>query len=316
MGAREQTIGTPTLVHVTWQLSATAGPIGHRLTADLRGLLARCVATDGVAPMSDATLLAPSSGATYLFLRSGASEELAGCAVLDGESVELAVRPERRGAGAGGVLVTAALARGARQAWAHGNLPGAQRLAAEHDAHATRRLLVLDIDSAAIDSAPLVWPPGFGLRSYSGPDDDAQVLAVNRAAFTDLPDQGSWSMADLAARTGADWFRPDGLLLLLDQEAQRLAGFHWTKIHPTGECEVYVVALDPAYQGHGLGTRLIQAGLNHLRDGACPRVMLYVDAANTKALRVYRQLGFRQAREDILYAARSVPASDPGVWQG
>jgi mycothiol synthase len=154
-----------------------------------------------------------------------------------------------------------------------------------------------------------VATPGYRLRPYAGPADDRALLAVNAAAFVDLPDQGGWTGADLAARTGAPWFRADDLLLLVDPRAEagarvpdgRLAGFHWTKVHPDGAGEVYVVGLDPVYQGRGLGAPLTAAGLAHLAGRGCRQVGLFVDDTNAAALALYRRLGFTTARQDVLY---------------
>ena len=46
------------------------------------------------------------------------------------------------------------------------------------------------------------------------------------------------------------------MILLEDGDPSRLVGFHWTKIDPPGGHvgEVYVVGVDPDYQGRGLGT--------------------------------------------------------------
>ena len=88
-----------------------------------------------------------------------------------------------------------------------------------------------------------------------------------------------------------------------------MAGFHWTKVHPpTGQDplspgigEVYVVGVDPAEQGSGLGRVLTLAGLHHLRDRGVPQAMLYVDEDNVPAIRMYEALGFTRARVDAMY---------------
>ena len=89
-------------------------------------------------------------------------------------------------------------------------------------------------------------------------------------------------------------------------------GFHWTKIHsdkPGAERagEVYVVGVDPAAQGRGLGRVLTEVGLvylaERLADVDSPIVLLYVEADNTAALRTYEQLGFAVHSVDTAYAA-------------
>ena len=58
---------------------------------------------------------------------------------------------------------------------------------------------------------------------------------------------------DLAARMAEPWFDPAGLLVA--DTGTRARGFHWTKQHDADLGEVYVVAIDPAAQGQGLGRR-------------------------------------------------------------
>ena len=84
----------------------------------------------------------------------------------------------------------------------------------------------------------------------------------------------------------------------------RLLGFHWTKRHSATLGEVYVVAIDPAAQGRGLGQTLVDAGLRHLRDGGADEVLLYVESDNLPAVRLYEGLGFTHAAADthVMYA--------------
>ena len=65
--------------------------------------------------------------------------------------------------------------------------------------------------------------------------------------------------------------------------------------------EVYVVGVDPAEQGSGLGRALTLAGLRHLRDLGVAQAMLYVDEDNVPAIRMYEALGFTRATVDAMY---------------
>ncbi len=62
------------------------------------------------------------------------------------------------------------------------------------------------------------------------------------------------------------------------------------------------MAVDPAYQGRGLGPALTLAGLQHLRSRGLSTVMLYVDGDNAPAIATYRRLGFERVALDVMYA--------------
>ena len=72
--------------------------------------------------------------------------------------------------------------------------------------------------------------------------------------------------------------------------------------------EVYVVGVDPAAQGRGIGATLTLVGLHHLAQrlsGADqPTVMLYVEADNSAAVNTYQRLGFEVSNVDVAYAAQ------------
>ncbi|MFZ2512243.1 MAG: mycothiol synthase, partial [Gordonia sp. (in: high G+C Gram-positive bacteria)] len=198
----------------------------------------------------------------------------------------------------------------APQLWAHGDLPGAAGLAAKLDLRRVRELLQLrrPLTAEAPVLPPLRARDDVVLRTYRGPGDDAEILRVNNAAFSWHPEQGGWTQAQIDERTGADWFDPAGLFLAVDRtDPNRLLGLHWTKVHPAGEKgpdalgEVYVVGVDPAAQGRGLGTLLTVVGLHHLADRGLGEVELYVEGDNTAALATYRGLGFAMHTSDVAY---------------
>jgi mycothiol synthase len=96
--------------------------------------------------------------------------------------------------------------------------------------------------------------------------------------------------------------------MAVDEQTDKLLGFHWTKVHTADLGEVYVVGVDPAAQGRGLGGTLTLVGLHHLADRLSeseqPVVMLYVEADNSAAVKTYQRLGFDVASVDAAYAVR------------
>ncbi len=316
----------------------------------VEALCTAAAAADGIAPLSEHVLLHLRHGGEGpdRHLLADVDGELAGYAHLDptdpveGPAAELVVHPDHRGLGVGGALLDAVIGAATRAAprtghpvplrlWAHGGHPAARALAASRRFVIGRRLEqwrrgLLDLPPAE----PL--PEGLRVRAFHpGADDDAW-LALNAAAFADHPEQGGWTRADLAARLAEEWFDPSGFLLA-ERPDGTLAGFHWTKVHgalhhthphshdadhPTHTHahqhdaigEVYVVGVDPAEHGRGLGRALTLAGLHWLRAAGLDTAMLYVDGDNTAAQAVYRRLGFRPHAADVMFYRWPSTASD------
>ncbi|MFJ8436802.1 mycothiol synthase [Kitasatospora sp. NPDC094019] len=232
-------------------------------------------------------------------------------------AAELLVAPAARGRGFGRPLVDAVLAEAGRAGrdhvdfWVHGGHPAARHLADAYGAELVRELRQMRRTGPQTGEAPL--PAGIELRTFRPGEDDAEWLRLNALAFAHHPEQGSWTGADLADRLAEPWFDPAGFFLATRDG--KPVGFHWTKVHPATATEpelgeVYVVGVDPAEQGGGLGRALTAAGLRHLtgRDAAAGErgldtVLLYVDADNPAAVRVYERLGFTVHEIDLMYRA-------------
>ena len=247
-------------------------------------------AADGAAPIDEATWRALKHHPETV--RSWGSDD--GFALLIGDELSLAVRPDARGRGLGGALLADALPAGPVNAWSHGDHPAAAALARSHRFERVRSLWVMRRPtSEALPEA--VVPAGLEVRGYT-PSDADELIRVNAAAFAHHPEQGAMDAAELAERMAEPWFDPAGLLLAV--EGDRLLGFHWTKQHSPDLGEVYVVGIDPAAQGRGLGKALTLAGLHHLVDGGAREILLYVESDNAPAVAVYSGLGFEHASAD------------------
>jgi mycothiol synthase len=275
----------------------------------IRELIAAAEQADGVAPIGDQVLRElPRDGTRHLLAVDGA--EVLGYLNLTEEPAmaELVVHPDARRRGIGSAMARIGLSEGGDGAriWAHGNLEPARATAAALGLVAVRELLQMRRPLTGLPPASV--PDGVRITTYSGPADDAELLRVNNAAFAWHPEQSGWTEADVAERRGEPWFDPAGLFMAVDENTDELLGFHWTKIHSTDLGEVYVVGVDPAAQGRGLGATLTLVGLHHLAErlsGADePMVMLYTEADNTAAVKTYERLGFTVFTADVAYAVR------------
>lgn len=279
--------------------------------SELRALWRRAADADRVGAVSEAFRLAvgpPRDGVVHL-LRFAGDDALVGYAQVAATGTpdavaELVVDPGHRRQGHGRALLDAALDAGARSVWAHGMLPAADALARAAGLVMTRSLHRMTRPLTADDAVDPALPEGFSVRAFVPGEDDETWVRLNAAAFASHPEQGRLTVADLHERMGQPWFDAAGFLLVVDEATDRVVAFHWTKVEGD-EGEVYVVGVDPAHQGRGLGEPVTRLGLAHLARLGLAEVELYVDGDNTAARRTYERLGFTDAAVDGQYTRPS-----------
>ncbi len=214
-------------------------------------------------------------------------------------------RPEA-GAAVLAAIEQAVAARGGGllHVWAYEEDAAQTLSAAGHDVVRRLELRARGLDAPPADPR---WPAGVTVAPLALPRDGEALLAVNNRAFRDHPEQGGMGPPDLEARASAPWFDPEDVRCAWRDGA--LLGFHWLKRHPEGAAEVpgreplgevYVLAVDPAAQGSGLGRALLRHGLAHLRDRGCAEAVLFVEA-DEPAARLYADEGFAVRQRHACY---------------
>jgi mycothiol synthase len=313
------------------------GPLPPAEATAVLDLVQRAAEEDGVSPLSEHVMLHLRYGGdprarNLLLWLDGA---LAGYGHLDptdpveGPAGEMVIHPALRRQGLGLTLGRAMVAEAGEaglRLWAHGELPEAARLAAAAGLDRSRALWQMRRSLQSRIGRPQL-ADGITVRTFQiGQDEDAWV-SLNHRAFERHPEQGAWTIADLEMREREPWFDADGFFLA--ERDGRLVGFHWTKIHGghdhdqegngvagqpgvAGQAipghgheaigEVYVVGVDPAERGSGLGRALTLVGLRYLRGRGLAQVMLYVDETNSAAIGLYESLGFTHWDTDVMYS--------------
>lgn len=78
----------------------------------------------------------------------------------------------------------------------------------------------------------------------------------------------------------------------------RLVAMAGERVNPPGWTEVSAVCTDPEFRRQGLARRLVSAVVHNIRDRG-EQALLHAAVANTDAIRLYEQLGFRVRRETV-----------------
>ncbi|PPF88534.1 mycothiol synthase [Subtercola sp. Z020] len=309
-------------------LSPGAAPL-----AALDALLAAAEHTDGQPAFNDQTRLETRAGTNHVVLGFEGDRLVAAAAVAD-DTLELVVAPDARRRGLGEQLADHVLTSrtgpllvrvlepfvGALPAptlaWAHGDHPAARRLAARHGFEPVRRLLQLrmplggEVDAeVGADAKATASTTGVSISTFRPGLDDAAWVALNARVFAGHPEQGKLTESDLHARMAEPWFDPDDFLVARGDDGAMI-GYNWLKVEqPEADGsrigEIYVIGVDSAHSGQGLGRALMVRGLNRLKERGCTTAALYVEEDNGPAVPLYRSLGFTDHTVDVQYAKKS-----------
>ena len=294
----------------------------HHLTDEQQqgvlALIAEATDQDGIPPIAEHVVLHLRHGGDKDDRHLILSEEktIVGYAHIDltdavaGSSAELVIHPRFRGKGYGRALLKEITRITSPRLWSHGDLGSARKLASDNGFVRVRTLAQmrrsLEIPLPALSAE-------IEIRSFLPGVDDQAWLVLNNRAFEGHPEQSNWTLEDLDNRIKEPWFDPSGFLLATQNDS--LLAFCWTKLHgahshshgakgehghdPIGE--IYAMGVDPTVHGKGFGRAMTIAGLRYLRFRGLNSAMLYVDAENSAAIHLYKNLGFSEWGRDVMY---------------
>jgi mycothiol synthase len=272
-----------------------------QLGAAFTRLISRSSLVDGQPPFNDQALVDAASGARTLIVAEY-GDAIAGAVVVGQSEFEFVVDPEFRRNGLGTILLERILdgAEPDLAGWAHGDHPASRILAERAGLEPVRTLyqLRMPVPATGVDGPRA--PDGMVIDAFRPGIDDEAWVELNARVFSDHPEQGSITIDDLHARMAEPWFDAGDFLLARHEGA--VVAYNWLKIEGADEPgEIYVVGVDEAYAGRGLGRILMNRAFDRLRERAIATAALYVDADNVGAVHLYRSLGFTDHTVDVQY---------------
>lgn len=117
------------------------------------------------------------------------------------------------------------------------------------------------------------------------------IVSINNRAFAGHPEQGAMSEEGFRDLERFDWFDASGVVVA--RTDRDVAGFCITKREADAVGEIYVVAVDPASIGRGIGRELTTAALRLLGERGATVAHVWTDESNRAAIGLYRSIGFR-----------------------
>ena len=220
------------------------------------------------------------------------------------------VHPEHRRRGLAKELLSFAMhrAKELQAKVAHVNIPEdsvvAKSVLSRLGFEYVRRFLELRLD---ISKVP--WqdtdPAALGCRHLQRGEEDKLTQIQNRS-FAGIWGYNPNTVEAITYRINLSNCSPEDVVLTLDRE--KVIGYCWTEI--TYEVEagigkrkgrIFMLGVEPDYQGMGVGKRVLLAGLAQLKSKGLRVAELTVDSENKAACALYQSVGFEVRTSSLWY---------------
>jgi ribosomal protein S18 acetylase RimI-like enzyme len=126
--------------------------------------------------------------------------------------------------------------------------------------------------------------------------------------------EGGWRGRKLAAIADDCRLQPDGVFVAVDPAAgDRIVGYVTTRLFPEGKLgQIPNLAVDPAYQGKGLGRALLDHAIAFFKSRGMQAAKIETLEQNPIGQSLYPSMGFREVARQIHYAMRLDPTPGDG----
>ena len=220
------------------------------------------------------------------------------------------VHPEHRRRGLAKELLSFAIhrAKELRAKVAHVNIPEenvvAKSVLSKLGFEYVRRFLELRLDMGKVP-----WqntdPATLGCHHLQRGEEDKLTQIQNRS-FAGTWGYNPTTVEAITYRINLSNCSPGDVVLTYDRD--KVIGYCWTEItyeYEAGISErkgrIFMLGVEPDYQGTGVGKRILLAGLAHLKSKGLRVAELSVDSENKAACALYRSVGFEVRASSIWY---------------
>jgi mycothiol synthase len=223
------------------------------------------------------------------------------------------VDPEREGGGIGSRLLEwaedrdRARGRELHRQWVAANNTSARSLLTGAGYRRARSYWRMVRALEGVGAAPIP-PAGFRLRPVDVARDASALHVVDAASFAAAPDYTPETLAEFVEEHLEPYDFDAGLSRAATRE-ERIVGFLIAmRQQDEGIGYIDLLAVDPEYQGRGLGSALLGSAFAAFAEAGLREAQLAVASDNPRGLRVYQRAGMTVRHQFDIYERQAAPA--------
>ena len=151
--------------------------------------------------------------------------------------------------------------------------------------------------------------PGLINDTYSyhrlRPGDEENLTRLQNRCFADTWGYNPNTPEEIVQRFNISQSSLDDVILIYD--ANKPVGYCWAfachgdENAAEKEWRIYMLGVDPDYRGRGIGSKILLAGLSHLKKRGIQLAELTVDSENKAACSLYYSVGFKHWKSSLWY---------------